>query len=466
MVSSEAAPFAKTGGLADVLGALPAALQERGEEVAVVIPRFRQVDLSNARRVYDYLPIALGPSNFICTIYEQVYRGVTHYFVDCPPLFDREQLYGTGASEYPDNALRFAVFSRAALGVARHRFRPQILHLHDWQAALVAPYVKRTFAADPTVLNLKVLLTIHNLGYQGIAGPQALPQIGLSRDLFTPQGIEFFGDVNLLKAGLVFSDAISTVSPTYAEEIQTPEFGFGLDGVLRSRRNVLSGILNGVDYTEWDPATDRHLAAPYDSKDLTGKQTCKKDLLEQFGLPVDLDRPLIGIVSRFAGQKGFDLIAEAANDLVREGANLVVLGNGEPRYEDLFRNLAWFNHDRVAVKIGYDNPLAHKIEGGSDMFLMPSKYEPCGLNQIYSLRYGTLPIVRATGGLDDTIDAETGFKFQEYSGSAMLAAIRDAIAAYGDQTLWQSMMVEAMERDFSWSASAAQYSDLYRHLLG
>lgn len=466
MVSSEAAPFAKTGGLADVLGALPAALQARGEQVAVVIPRFRQVGLTDTQRVYDALPVRVGSDSFSVAFYERVYRGVTYYFADCPPLFDREYLYGTPDGDYRDNALRFAVFCRAALGVAKHLFRPQILHIHDWQAALVAPYVKQSFATDPTVLNLKVLLTIHNLGYQGIFGPQELPYTGLSRDLLTPEGIEFYGDINLLKAGLMYSDAISTVSPTYAREIQTPEHGFGLDGVLRRRSDVLTGILNGVDYADWDPATDRHLAHHYSVDALEAKQLCKQDLLAEFGFtsPDTLDRPLLGIVSRFASQKGFDLIAEAAAELVQEDLQLVVLGNGETRYEEMFRALADRYPERVALRVGYDNPLAHRIEAGSDMFLMPSRYEPCGLNQIYSLRYGTLPVVRATGGLDDTIDEDTGFKFQAYSGRALLQAVREALKAYRDRERWQIMMITAMERDFSWTASAAQYSALYEKL--
>ena len=280
-----------------------------------------------------------------------------------------------------------------------------------------------------------------------------------------PDGLEFFGRVNLLKGGLEFSDALTTVSRKYAQEIQTPELGFGLDGVLRERAGVLTGILNGVDYTEWDPRTDQFIAARYSPDRLEGKRECKADLLDAFGLPREnLDRPLIGIVARFAGQKGFDLVEQVAAPLLEEDLALVALGTGEPRYEQLFLDLAAANSGRAGARIAYDNALAHKIEAGADMFLMPSLYEPSGLNQMYSLRYGTVPIVRATGGLDDTIDEETGFKFDEYSGAALLEAVRAALAAYRDPDKWTAMMLAGMRRDYSWQASASAYSALYRRL--
>ncbi len=461
MVASEATPFAKTGGLADVIGALPRALAAHGEEVAVVLPHYRAVE--GAERAFDGLRIY---SNTV-DIRVLSRDGVRFYFVDCPPLFHRKGIYTEGGADYPDNHVRFAVLCQAAIAVARWLFQPEIIHYHDWQGSLVAPLIRTGLTGDPTFFGVKLLLTIHNLGYQGHFGRAALREAGLSDALFRPDLMEFYGGVNLLKGGIVFADAINTVSKGYAREIQTPEYGFGLDGLLRSRGAVLSGILNGVDYTEWNPEHDPFAAAHYSSRELGGKEECKRDLLEAFGLPMDdMKRPLIGIVSRFAGQKGFDLIESVANELLSEDLCLAVLGTGEERYEQMFRNLAAAFPDRVGLRIDYDNVLAHKIEAGADMFLMPSRYEPCGLNQIYSLRYGTVPIVRATGGLDDTIERETGFKFQEYSGAALLGAVQAAVTAYRDPEAWKRMMRKAMVQDFSWDASAVEYSALYLRLKG
>ena len=467
MVASEATPFAKTGGLADVLGALPAALQSRGDEVAVVLPRYRAIQLASLRRIYDDLPVWLGWQSWHTHVYQANDRGVVHYFIDCPKLYDRPGLYGEDNGDYPDNATRFAVLSRAALEVVRRIWRPQVIHCHDWQAALAPVYMRHFFATDPTFLALKVLLTIHNLGYQGQFPREALVDIGLNHGVFRSDGIEFFGRVNLLKGGIVFSDAISTVSKGYAREIQTPELGFGLDGLLRARSNVLYGIVNGADYSEWSPEVDSHIAAKYSARDMSGKAICKRDLLETLGLDTsNLARPVVGMVSRFVPQKGFDLIAEVADEIVAEDLTVVALGSGDPAYEALFQELAVRHPDRVGVRLGYDEPLSHKIEAGSDIFLMPSHYEPCGLNQIYSLRYGTPPVVRATGGLDDTIEEGTGFKFREYSGAALLETLREALAAFRNKEEWAVRMRRSMEQDFSWHASAAEYSALYRRLAG
>jgi starch synthase len=465
MISSEAAPLAKTGGLADVVGALPAALREFGDEVAVVIPRYGSIGLSGARRVYDHLPVWLGPARHDTAVY-QAPAEFPLYMVDCPPLFDRTGFYGSSGVDYPDNHIRFAVFARAALGVARHIFRADILHCHDWQAGLVPVYLRGTFAGDPTFLGVRTLFTIHNLGYQGLFPTAALADAAIDPALFRPAGLEFYGRVSYIKGGISFADALNTVSPTYALEIQTPEYGFGLDGALRARANVLTGILNGVDYREWGPDADPHLPARYSVDDLAGKQICKAQLLQEFGLPPEaIDAPLIGIVSRFTRQKGMDILAEIAGEVVAEGFYIVALGSGEPEYEDFFRTMAADHPGRIAFRIGYDNGLAHRIEAGADLFVMPSHYEPCGLNQMYSLRYGTVPVVRATGGLNDTIDEETGFKFVEYSGRALLAAIRAASAAFADPGRWREMMRRGMLRDFSWKTSADAYSGLYRRLL-
>ena len=465
MISSEAAPLAKTGGLADVVGSLPSALRSFGDEVAVVIPRYASIDLKTVRRVWDNLPVHFGPASYPVSIY-QAQADYPLYLVDCPPLYDRKGFYGESGLDYPDNHIRFAAFCRAALGVARVLFRADIFHCHDWQTGLVPAYLRTTFATDPTFFGCRTLFTIHNLGYQGLFPKTALAEVSLDPSVYRPDGMEFFGRVSYLKAGIQFADALSTVSPTYAREIQTPEYGFGLDGDLRDRASVLSGILNGVDYAEWSPQTDPHIPAAYSAEDLGGKATCKRRLLEEFGLPAEaMDRPLLGVVSRFTRQKGADILAEAAARIVAEDVYLVALGTGDPEFEDFFRQMQQEHPGRIAVRIGFDNPLAHRIEAGADMFLMPSHYEPCGLNQIYSLHYGTVPVVRATGGLDDTIEEGTGFKFAEYSAEALLAAVRSAVQAFADREAWQRMMRRGMSKDFSWKTSAAAYSALYRGLL-
>jgi starch synthase len=468
MIASEAAPFAKTGGLADVLGALPPALVARGEQVAVVLPAYRENRYPYpTREAYRSLRIPIGPGYMVDiqqTTIQTGDRGVTYFFVQCPALYDRDGIYGTPAGDFPDNHLRFAVLAMAALGVARYLFRPDVLHLHDWQAALTPVYIREHFRGDPTFLGVKTLLTIHNLGYQGLFVPAVLPQIGLPATLMNPDQMEFFGRVNFLKAGIAWSDAVSTVSKGYAREIQTPEYGFGLDGFLR-RHGPITGILNGVDYNEWNPEHDPYIARNYSASDLSGKRACKQALLAEYGLPHDnLDRPLFAIISRFAAQKGFDILADAASRMLEEDLNLVVLGSGDAPYESMFRTLADTYPEKVGLRVGYDTGLSHRIEAGADMFLMPSRYEPCGLNQIYSLKYGTVPVVRATGGLDDTIDDGTGFKFRDYSGDALLEAVRQALKAFRMEQ-WARRMRRGMEKDFSWSASAGEYVELYRRLV-
>jgi starch synthase len=394
--------------------------------------------------------------------------GVHTYLVDCPEFFDRDGLYQDKGQDWPDNHLRFAAFSFACLEfLKRSATPPEILHCHDWQAALVPIYLRNLYAGDPFFEKTSVVHTIHNLGYQGLFPPHILSQIGLPAGLFSIDGLEFYGKVNLLKGGILFSDFITTVSRKYAEEIQTPEFGYGLEGVLRSRADRLQGILNGVDYDAWNPASDKLIPANYSPEDLKGKEACKKALLEKMGVaqPV-LNRPVIGIVSRFATQKGFDLIAGVAEELMAMDLYVVALGTGEPEYEDLFRSLTARYADKFRVKIAYDNTLAHLIEAGADMFLMPSRYEPCGLNQIYSLKYGTVPVVRATGGLDDTIEpfngkTGTGFKFTDYTPEALLGAIRDAVGYYRQPKVWRQLMLNGMKKDFSWSSSARQYVKVY-----
>ena len=467
MIASEAAPFVKTGGLADVLGGLPPALKQLGVDVGVLLPRYRRAAVSKLHRVYDRLPVSIGGRQFPSSIDMTTHGDVPYYFLDCPSMFDRDGIYNDLGHDYWDNHVRYAVLCRAAFEVIRRVFRPQILHCHDWQAALLPIYLHRLPAADPTFIGIKTLFTIHNLGYQGRFNPWVLGDIGLDWSVMRPDLLEYYGDVNLLKGGIVYSDAISTVSRAYAREIQTPEYGFGLDGLLRARSSTLYGILNGVDYGDWNPETDRFLPAHYSADNLEGKKVCKRALLEAFNLPLEnMDRPVLGIVSRFAAQKGLDIFGEICGALLdREDVCLVALGSGEWGFEELFNGLHRWLPDRVGVYIGYNNPLAHLIEAGSDMFLMPSRYEPCGLNQIYSLRYGTVPVVRATGGLDDTIDEGTGFKFHGYSGAAFLDAIRAALAAYRNIDDWQAMMRRGMLKDHSWTVSAREYIHLYESIL-
>ena len=465
MVSSEAAPYAKTGGLADVVGALPAALQKLGHEVAVLLPRYKATLDWATRAVTEPFPVQLGPFVWFPSVYT-TQQPSPFYFLDLPDFYNRDGLYGDKAGDFGDNDLRFGLLSLATFEFARRVFRPDILHCHDWQAGLAPAYLKEFLAEDPNFYQTKTVMTIHNLGYQGLFPKSAMDRVGLPPWVFRPDLVEFHGNVSLLKAGLVYADALSTVSPRYAQEIQTLEQGFGLDGLLRARARDLYGILNGVDYNQWNPETDPAIPTHFSAADLSGKAACKRELLKEFGLHASpLDRPLIGIVSRLTGQKGADLIAQAAPALFSRDVSMVVLGSGEPQYESLFRQIRDRFPDRVGVFLGYNDGLAHRIESGADIFLMPSRYEPCGLNQIYSLRYGTVPVVRATGGLDDTIDPQTGFKFYDYSAEALLEAMSDCLDAWGNQDRWTAMMRTGMQRDFSWMASAVQYDSLFRRLL-
>jgi starch synthase len=480
MVGSEAAPFVKTGGLADVLGALPAALARAGEKaaagnagpdnIAVVLPRYRSGVLPTgpeAGVTLGPMQIAVGPTVFSIAIEEVNRHNVRYFFVDCPPLYDRPGVYNQLGADYPDNHIRFAALAQAALAIARWVFPVDVFHAHDWQGGLLGAYLRTRLAHDPTYFGARTVFTIHNLGYQGLFPASTVSGLGLTTAQFHPEGLEFWGQVNFLKAGIVWADAITTVSPTYAHEIQTPAFGFGLDGALSARAGKLTGILNGVDYEEWTPNTDPLLPAHYSAGNLAGKRECKRALLAEMGLPYapeDLKRPLLGIVSRFATQKGLDLVVELGSWLAAQGVFLAVLGSGDAVQEEAFQELAAAYPNRFGVRIGYNNGLAHRIEGGSDLFLMPSRYEPCGLNQIYSLRYGTVPVVRATGGLDDTVDESTGFKFREPTALAFAAALRDALAAYRKPEVWTGLMQRGMARDFSWDASAKQYRELYQSL--
>ncbi len=473
----EAVPFAKTGGLADVAGALPKFLQPLGCEVKLVMPYYRMVRTSGFPLQYlgEEIEVPLGGEVIRGDIYQgQLTPEIPVYFIGREEYFDREFLYGTPKGDYFDNAERFIFFSRAVLVLAQHLgFSPDIIHHHEWQTGLISAYLQSVYRENPFFSQTAVVFTIHNLAYQGLFKREKLSLTGLPPEMYNPEGLEFWERINLMKAGIVYGDVINTVSKKYSEEIQTPEFGYGLDGILRKRRQDLYGILNGVDYQDWDPAHDPHLAAHYSLHHMAGKKKCKKDLLKEFGLPVSLENaPLLGVISRLADQKGFDLLAQILEELFQLDVGFVLLGTGEKKYHDLFTVVAQKYPKKAGIRIAYDDRLAHKIEAGADLFLMPSKYEPCGLNQIYSLRYGTIPVVRATGGLDDTIthyDPSTGkgngFKFKGYDAKELLEQIKRAIALYHQPEHWNKVQQNAITADFSWQRSAEAYLDLYHQAL-
>jgi starch synthase len=472
MVSSEAHPFAKTGGLAEVAGALPDALARLGHTVTLVVPGYRGTigDRTKGR----HATVSMGERAVNVTFHERALKpGITAVLVDVPDLFDRPGLYGEGGRDYPDNAWRFAVFSRAALEYARIRGeRPSVIHAHDWQTGLLPVYQKMHLSHDPVVGGVPVVFTIHNLAFQGVFPAATLPVLGLGWDVLRIEAMEFWGQISYLKGGINFSEKITTVSPTYAREILTPELGFGFHGILARRADDLTGILNGIDVERWNPSADEYVPASFSAEDLRGKNEAKRALLEDVGLPADpaaLRRPVIGLISRLTDQKGFDLIAGAARELMAFDATWVMLGSGEPHHEDFWRALAARHPSRVSATIGFDERLAHLIEAGADMFLMPSRFEPCGLNQMYSLRYGTIPVVRATGGLQDTVTdpAEnlreaTGFKFREYAPPALEGAVARALQGFATPEPWKRMQRAGMEKDHSWDASAREYVKVYR----
>lgn len=469
MVASEAVPWAKTGGLADVLGSLPRALARLGHDVDVVIPRYRGI---TAGEGIGRVPVSLGGRVSDAPLFAHVADGVRLVFVDQPHYFDRPALYGEANRDYADNPERFAFLARAALEWAASTGEPyDVIHAHDWQAGLVPVYLATDYARHPVLRGTPAVFTIHNLAYQGNFGPEWLPAIGLGPELMRVNALEYWGRVSFLKGGIVFSRLITTVSPRYAREIQTRELGFGFDGILRYRSSDLVGILNGIDYDQWDPARDPHLPEPYSASNLAGKRAAKRAVLGTYGIaPTDaaLARPLVGMVSRMVDQKGFDLIAAVSEDLPRLDASFVVLGTGERRYEDMWRRLAERYGDRIGARIGFDEGLAHRIEGGADLFLMPSQFEPCGLNQMYSLRYGTVPLVRAVGGLYDTVrrfdprtGEGTGFTFDEYSPAALFGTLLSALDVYGDPATWGRIQQAGMREDNSWDARARKYVQVY-----
>lgn len=483
IVSSEAVPFAKTGGLADVAGALPVALAQLGHDVRVVMPKYSSIDAVkfNLLPILGDIKVRLSTQEHMARVFRTMIpdTSVPIYFVDNPEFFDRDALYGLGAIDYPDNAVRFAFFSKAVVWMLKGLdWIPDVMQCNDWQTALIPVYLRthHEMYSDYALSSIKMLYTIHNLAYQGLFPEAEAPKIDIGQNLFHPSAMEFYGKLNLMKGGILFSDEISTVSRRYAEEIQTKEYGCGLEGVLSYRKNYLSGILNGIDYRIWNPETDHLLPDNYSVKRLGGKAECKSALQRECLLGQSADIPLIGIISRLDVQKGFDLIAEIIDDLMAQEVQIVLLGTGTQEYHDLFGRLAKKYEGRLSANLRFDNGLAHRIEAGSDIFLMPSRYEPCGLNQLYSLKYGTIPVVRATGGLADSItDAAeesiasgeaTGFVFEEYTSKALRSALDRALDTYRDTAKWKQLIRNAMEKDFSWGASARAYEKLFARMLG
>ncbi|HZL72203.1 MAG TPA: glycogen synthase GlgA [Planctomycetota bacterium] len=474
-ITPEVAPFSKTGGLADVTGALPHHLAELGADVVVVSPLHRSVEAFELNRSNRRLKVPMGDKTVECGIATALIPGthVTSVFIDHPDYFDREFLYGPPDGDYPDNAERFSFFARAALEFFKSGGEiPDIVHAHDWQSALAPVYLKTSLAlAFPKT---KSVLTIHNLAYQGLFPAADMETADLDPALFNWKQLEFFGKMGFLKGGIVFADALTTVSPTYAKEILTPEMGCGLDGVLQDRADKLHGILNGVDVREWSPENDRHLPATYSATHLKGKSSSKRELQRRSKLADRRDVPVFGFIGRLVEQKGVDLLCAAAERLMALDIQVVVLGSGDPRLSDMLTRLAATHPDKISVTLGFDNALAHLIEAGSDAFLMPSRFEPCGLNQIYSLRYGTIPIVRRTGGLADTIEdatpenlkkgKATGFVFDEPTPDALMEAVDRALALWKDNKAWGRIVQSAMKKDFTWGPSAKRYLDVFRSL--
>ncbi|MEQ1870426.1 MAG: glycogen synthase GlgA [Vicinamibacterales bacterium] len=473
IIGSEALPFSKTGGLADVLGALPQAIARLGWDVTLVVPRYRGTTVGE--RV-DRIAVTVGGFHAEVDVYQaDLGDGARALLVHEPSLYDRDSLYAANGVDYPDNARRFGVLARVALELSvRKGAGPHVVHAHDWQAGLAPVYLDTVYKTHPLLGQSASVFTIHNMAYQGAFESDWLPRLDLPWSLLSIEEMEFWGRISFLKGAINHADAITTVSPTYAREIQTPAFGFGFDGILRERADRLEGILNGIDTTQWDPATDAWLPSTFSRDDLTGKRDAKAIVLARYGLPADvvgLQRPLIGMISRMVDQKGLDLIEALGDELASMGASIVVLGTGDRRYEQWWRGLAARHGSTIGVQVGFDEGLAHLIEAGADMFLMPSRFEPCGLNQMYSLRYGTVPIVRRVGGLADTVRDEregaaaTGFVFDEYTPKALRETLVRALGVFSDKQRWLALQRSGMAQDHSWDRSAREYVKIYERAI-
>ena len=475
-VSSEVHPFAKTGGLADVAGALPQALARLGHQCTVILPAYQKIDHRQFKLADTGQPVA-------CTIDDVRHPvkilksghlpGVSALFLDHPAFSGRPELYGTSQGDYPDNAFRFALFCRAAIEMINGwKQLPDLIHCHDWQTGLIPALLKCRLQAKPAGKKVSSVFTIHNLAYQGIFPKEQYPMTGLSQKYFQLDGLEFYGQMNYMKGGIFFADRLTTVSPTYAREILTPEQGFQLDGALRSKEGILTGIINGIDYNEWDPASDKHLTLGYDSGRIANKNTLKRILYKKLGLVYSGNRPLLVMVTRLAGQKGCDLVLEAVDELVELGCDLAVLGTGEQRYHDAFEQKKRLYPQNFGLSLSFDPGLSHLMYAGSDMFLMPSLYEPCGLGQMIALRYGSIPVARKTGGLADTIvddkpsaSDSNGFLFDGFNTPELVSAVKRALQVYRNKEHWTRLTRQAMTGDFSWDQSAEKYQELYYSLL-
>lgn len=472
--ASEAAPFAKTGGLADVAGSLPPAIASLGHDVRMVMPYYRQASRQNLplKHIATFL-VPLGTWQERCDVLEgKTAHNVVVYFIKKDIYFDRPELYGTARADYSDNAERFIFFSLAVLELCRAlSYQPDIIHCNDWQTGLIPLYLKTRPRGTETLHRTRTVFTVHNLGYQGLFWHWDMRLTGLDWDVFTPEGIEFWGKLNFLKAGLVFSDVVTTVSKTYSREIQTPEYGYGLEGVLMKRSKDLHGIVNGIDYRTWDPADDHAIPKTYSAARLGGKTACKKALQTLVNVTVS-DDPIIGMVTRLVDQKGLDILTEALPEIMSLGARLLILGTGDEKYQNILSDAAELYRDQVRVLLRYDDRLAKNMYAGCDLFLMPSQYEPCGLGQMMAQRYGTVPVVRKTGGLADTVSnynpktgQGTGFVFEEYSASALVGCLRRALEVYSNKVVWKRLVQQGMKMDFSWERSAKEYVAVYRKAM-
>jgi starch synthase len=457
MVSAEASPFASTGGLGDVLQGLPKALAKQGHNVAVALPLYPRVRNFDPQVIHHGLRFASANRAFLADVAEIQRHGVRYLFLDVPALFDRPGIYGEADADYPDNTLRYAAFSRGALAIAQSLFAPQVIHCHDWPTGMLPVLLAEHYQSQPALMGLKTVFTIHNLAYQGAVSVPMANALGLN-------GTFQLAHASMLRGALETADCLTTVSPAYAREICKLGSGCGLEGVLNRRAQHLHGILNGIDTELWNPAQDPFLPAHFSASDLAGKYTCKSALLKEFGLPQDrLNRPLIGVVARLAKQKGLDLLSQNPKQFLDLDASLILMGDGNPQEEDFFRWLAAAHPNRVGVKIGFDPAVGHRILAGSDVFLMPSRYEPCGLTQLYAMRYGTLPLVHATGGLRDTVTPANGFSFHVHSWRALHQCLREMVETWQTEK-WDTMQKEAFAADYSWDASATVYAKLYAEL--
>lgn len=471
--TSEMFPFSKTGGLADVLGALPLSLSRMGLNVAVVTPMYGRMSTGEfpVRLQLSGCPVGYPWAPVTCDVYRADFHGMPVYFIDRAEYFDRRFHYCTHHGDYFDNCERFVFFSRAVLELARRlEPAPSVVHLNDWQTAVAAAYLHFWRKDDPRLAGTRSVLTIHNLAFQGRFSSRLFENSGLPPEAWSMDGVEFFGDFNLLKGGIAYADAITTVSPGYAQEIVTPEFGCGLEGILAHRSHLLTGILNGADYEVWDPSADRFLPCSYSREHMEGKRACKRNLVESFGLDQRLmDRPLLGFIGRLRKQKGIDLVLDAMEDILARDVGLVVLGEGNLELEARLSALVEDRPGRLAAVIGYTEELAHAIQAGCDIFLMPSRYEPCGLTQMYALRFGTPPVATSVGGLRDTIvphpdPLSTGFTFPRPEAGSLAEAVSRAVALWEDREEWEALVRRSMRADFSWRAAARRYLDVYRGL--